>query len=147
VSELSIHESGPHAFEQKSVGDLLRDLRDESTTLIEDQIALLKSEMAEKANATARDAKSIGTAAAVLHVSAFIILLAVSVFVSWWILSMGASALLAFALGPLIVGSITGLIGFMVMKRAASAMSNRSLKPEDTAQSLKETRVWVQNKV
>jgi hypothetical protein len=147
VSDITIHEPGSHGFEQKSIGDLLRDLRDESTTLIEDEIALLKSEMAEKANATARDAKSIGTAAAVLHVSAFIVLLAVSVFVSWWILSMGASALLAFALGPLIVGIITGLIGFMVMKRAARAMSNRSLKPEETAQSLKETKVWVQNKV
>src|SRR5690606_3010238 len=123
------------------------DLQDESTTLIEDEIALLKTEMAEKASATARDAKSIGTAAAVLHASAFIILLAVPVFVSWSILSMGASALLAFALGPLIVGSITAIIGYMVMKKASAAMAHRSLKPKETAQSLKETKVWVENKV
>jgi hypothetical protein len=147
VSDISIQDSGQSAFGQRSIGDLLRELRDESTTLIEDEIALLKSEMAEKASATARDAKSIGTAAAVLHVSAFIILLALSVFVAWWILSMGAPALLAFALGPLIVGTITGLIGFLVMKRAARAMSHRSLKPEETAQSIKETKVWAQNKV
>jgi hypothetical protein len=60
---------------------------------------------------------------------------------------MGASALLAFALGPLVVGTITALIGYLVMKRAARAMSHRSLKPEETAQSIKETKVWVQNKV
>jgi hypothetical protein len=147
VSELSTLEPRPHAFEQKSIGHLLRELRDESTALIEGEVALLKAEMAEKANATARDARSIGTAAAVLHVAAFIVLLALSVFVSWWLLAMGASILLAFALGPLIVGSITGLIGVIVMKRASDSISNRSLKPEETAQSLKETKVWVRNKI
>jgi hypothetical protein len=147
VSQLSIHEPGQHAFEQRSVGDLLRELRDESTALIQDEIALLKTEMSEKASATAHDAKSIGTAAAMLHVAAVIVLLSLSVFASWAVFEMGASILLAFALGPLIVGGLTALIGYMTMKKATSSLGGRSLKPNETAQSLKETKVWVGNKI
>jgi cytochrome c biogenesis protein CcdA len=147
VAETSVQDPTLRTSDQRSVGDLLRELRDESTALVEDKLALFKTEMIEKGSAAVQDARSLGTAAAVLHVALFLILLAVSVFVSSGLLAIGTTPLLSFALGPLIVGIVVGAIGLVVMKRASTSLSSDSMKPDRTVRSMKETKEWVQKRV
>ena len=122
----------PQQKEDRSLGELLGQLSQDTLTLVRQELTLAKTEMSQKlANVT----KNIGMLAAggalayagVLTVVASIVLLLVHLGMSAW-------------LAALLVGVVvTGIGGALVMK-GISAMRSADLTPHQTLDSLKELK-------
>src|SRR5687767_11341854 len=63
----------------RSIADLLKELRDESSNLLRQEVALAKTEMAEKAADYGKNAASIATGGAVAYAGALLLLAGVTV--------------------------------------------------------------------
>jgi hypothetical protein len=139
-------DAGSAAAPADSIAGLLKDLRDESVTLMRQELALARTEIGEKASRAARNTAYTGIGAVLLYVGAFFVLSALAVGLAllindwnmdphgWW-------------LGPLIVGAIVGGIGAAVTSKGIKTLKEQSLVPEKTVQTLREDKQWVQEKV
>ena len=132
--------------DDRSIGDLIKDLRDESTTLIRQELALAKTEMSEKASKAARNSAYIGVGAVLCYLGGFFALVAATVGLA---LLLGAANLgwHAWWLAPLIVGAIVGIVGWVITKKGMNTLKHQSKVPEKTVQSLQEDKQWLQDKV
>ena len=130
---------------ERSIGSLLKELRDELTTLFRQELALVKTEMSEKAEKTGRDAGSIAAGAGLLMAGLLVALLGLSALLYWVLVSMDVSHYHAGWIAPLVVGVITALIGGGLVKAGLARIKSRSLVPEKTVQSLKEDKQWLSN--
>jgi hypothetical protein len=121
--------------DDRSLGDLLRELMEEITTLIRQEANLAKTEMSQKA---AKVGKHLGFLAAggaiayagLLAIVAAVITMLAQAGMSWW-----AAALLVGVV-------VAGLGGFLVMQ-GISALKNEDLVPRETIEALKEDRYGV----
>ena len=127
------------AAESRSIGELLRDLANDTTRLVRDEIALAKAETTEKVK-QAGVGVGMMAAGAVLAIPAVIFLLQTLV-----------EVLVAFELprwaATLIVGLILAVGAFVLVKVGQGRLSATSLTPERTAQNLKRDASLVQEKV
>lgn len=133
--------------EENSVAGLLRQLRDDTTELVREEIALAKTEVTEKVSKLSRNAVLLA-AGALLGYAALIPLLVGlgfalgNLFVSWG-LSGGMGAFLGF----LVVALVTGVISAAIVLNALSAFKKEKLTPERTIGTLKEDKQWIQSKI
>lgn len=139
---------GPDGIDprDRSIGSLVKELRDESTTLIRQEIALAKTEMSEKASKAGRNIASIGVGAAVLYAGVLVLLFGLTIVLYFFLKNVVKledtwAGILAF----LLVGGITALIGYGLIQKGLSALKRESLVPEKTVQSLKEDKQWLSN--
>lgn len=135
------------ASDQRSIGELIKELRDESIHLVRQELNLAKTEMSEKASFFGKQAGKLGAGGAVLAVGSLLLLTAVACGVAWifqraweW---LPTSALAA---GYFIVGAVVTLVGYSLYKSAMNKMRNESLTPERTLQSLKDDKQWLTHK-
>lgn len=127
----------------RSVGSLLKELRDELTTLFRQEMALAKTELSEKASKTGRDLGSIATGAALLMCGLLVVLLGLSALLYWVMVRLDASHYHAGWIAPLIVGAVTAFIGWGLVQSGRSRIRDRSPVPEKTIQSIKEDKQWL----
>lgn len=132
--------------DDRSIVGLIRDLRDETVTLFKQQVDLAKTEMTEKAAKFGRNAAYLAVGGFVAYAGALFILLGLSLLITWALEKGGLSHEMALWLGPAIVGIIISIIGFALVQKARHTFANESLKPEKTIQSLKEDKIWTQQK-
>jgi uncharacterized membrane protein YqjE len=122
---------------EPSLGDLVRQLATDSTTLIRQEMALARAEMRENVRSAARGAIAIGGVLAtigVLALTAFLIILLGIALESYW-------------LSSLIVGGLFLIIGGVLVWTNLSALRAEELKPETTIDTLKENREWLQQEI
>jgi hypothetical protein len=129
----------------RSITSLLKELRDETTTLFRQEIALAKTEMSEKASKAGKQAASIGAGAAVLMAGALVLLLGVAALLYWALVAMGVSHYVSGWLAPVIVGGVTALIGYGMVQKGVSTLKHMSVVPEKTVDSIKKDKQWLQN--
>lgn len=132
--------------DSRSIGDLMRELRDETTALFREEIALAKTEMSEKTSHFARNAFLLAAGAAVAHLGLIFLLLATSAGLSRFYDSLG----MWFHgdwIAPLVVGLIVGIIGTIMLMKAKNTLSNTSLYPDRTVDTLRNDKNWVKEKV
>ena len=134
------------ARDDRSIGDLIKELRDETTALIRQELALAKTEMSEKAAKAGRNAAYATAGAVMIYLGALFGLIAASVGLA---LLLGAWDMgwHAWWLAPLIVGVVVGLIGCAVTAKGVRTLKRQTLVPEKTVQSLQEDKQWLQEKV
>ena len=126
----------------RSIADLLKDLRDESTTLVRQEVALAKTELSEKAGVYAANAGKIaaGGALAFASVVALTVMLAIAVYFLFWALADGE------AWGHWVGGLVGGLgvpllalaVGGLLIKSAIDRIKETSPVPEQTIASVKQ---------
>lgn len=133
--------------EERSVTDLLRELRDETVILFRQEIALAKTEMHEKASRFSRNTMYMAMGGGVLGAGALFILLAVTAGLYAILLEADVSALVALWVSPLVVGVAVAIIGYGLLKKGQHTLKEESLMPEKTVQSLKEDKEWTANKI
>lgn len=119
---------------EKSLGQLFGDLVGETRTLLRQEIALAKTELSEKAAYAGRNA---GMAAA----GALIILLGALPIVAGIVISLGHK--IGYATSAFLVGALFAVIGAVLVMKALKALKAESLKPEQTAAQVKETKQWM----
>jgi len=132
--------------DDRSLGQILRDLRDETSQLLRQEVDLAKTEMSEKMSRLGSNMGSVATGGAVLFAGALVLLAA---------LTLGLVALfsqfmdrdVAMWLAPLLVGGVLAFIGYGMVKKALQALKQEGIAPQRTTQSLKENKEWLTAKM
>jgi hypothetical protein len=124
---------------EPSLGELFRQLADESSTLIKQEIALAKKEIGESASRAASDATWIAVWGAIALVGglvliAFLVLLIGDLLDNYW-------------LSALIVGAAFVLVGGLAAMSYVKKLKSVRLAPETTIQTLKQDKTWAQAEV
>ena len=133
-------------LDNRSITDLIRELRDESTVLLREEIALAKTEINEKVSRVTSSTALLITGAAVAHLGLIFLLLAASAGLERFYDSMG----LWFHgdwVAPLVVGLIVGIIGTVMLSSAKKKLSHTSLVPKRTMETLRDDKNWVKEKM
>jgi hypothetical protein len=130
-----------------NIADLLRQLRDDTTALVREELRLAKTEAAEKLSYLGRNVGYmaagglIGLAGLIILLSSFGYLLA-DLFERRG-MSPGMSAFLGF----LILAIIVAIIGGALIMKAIKALKSEPVAPTRTVQSLQEDKQWAQRKI
>ena len=135
------------AHSPNSIPALLRELRNESATLLQQQVALAKAEISEKVIEQATNAVQVGIGAFVAYAGAIILLLGLADLVGMFLIRGGMEADMAAWLSRAAVGIIIALVGWILVVRAKKAISAEGITPEKTVQTLQENKDWAQDKL
>ncbi len=138
---------GVREDEDRGFADLLRQLRDESTALFRQEIALAKTEIIEKAKTVARQAAMVAAGGVIALLGVVFVLWCVTGVIAWLLAALGVSAVWAAILAPLISGMLLLLTGGFLLMSGIEKLKTMKYTPEKTTQSLKEDKEWIQNKV
>ena len=140
--------AGRMAADQRSIADLIKELRDEGTTLLRQEVALAKTELGEKAGFFGKQAGKVGAGGAILAIGMLMVLAATAYFAAWGYLAIFEELPLAagLGLGFLTVGAVVALVGYLMYSSAMRRMHSETLAPERTIQSLKEDKQWLTHK-
>jgi Putative Actinobacterial Holin-X, holin superfamily III len=133
--------------DQPTIAELLKDLREESTLLLREELALAKKEITEKISITARNLTYIVAGALVAYSALTFLLLAVSSLISQALAHQGFSVGWAIFLGFLVVAIVIGAVSIGMILKGSEAVKKLSLVPEKTVETLKEDKTWAQNKI
>lgn len=121
------------------LGDLFRQLAQDSATLVRQEVALAKAEIRENVKTVARNATMIA-------LGGVLALLGGLVLVAFLVMLVG-DALDEYWLGALIVGALFLIIGGIMAKKALGNLKQESLAPEQTIATLKEDKQWLQSEM
>lgn len=112
------------APENRSIGELLRDLATDVTNLIRQELNLARAEAQDKLHQTIAAVVSL-IAGALLAFAALIILLQALV--------IGLSNFMYDWVAAILVGGVVAIIGFILVRKGQSDLSATNLAPERTA--------------
>jgi hypothetical protein len=133
--------------DQPSIAQLFKDLREEGTLLLREEIALAKKEVSEKVSNTARNLTYIVAGALVGYSALIFLLLALSSIISQALVAQEVSPGWAAFLGFLIVALIVGILSAVMILKGIQTLKKLSLVPDKTIETLKEDKTWAQNKI
>jgi len=128
--------------EERSIGQLLKELRDETSTLLRQEVDLAKTEIAEKASRTGKNLGSLALGGSVAFLGALALLAAV-IYGLTSLLNQFMSVGVAIWLAPLIVGLVLAAIGYSLVQKALATLRQESLTPRRTTQTLQENKEWL----
>jgi len=132
--------------EDRSLSELIRELRDEATVLLRQEVAMAKTEMSEKASKLGRDIGTLVVGGAVAFLAAIFMLLAVTGGLAVMLMSVKFD-LHAIWIAPLIVGVIVAVIAAAMIAKVKQSLASASLVPHKTIETLKDDKQWAQAKV
>jgi hypothetical protein len=133
--------------DERSIGELFRELATETRNLLQGEVHLAKAEMSQKLSKYVRNAASIALGGAVAFAGVITLCLAASAGLYVALMAAGLDASVSLWLAPLIVGIVVGVIGYALIQKGISTIKHESITPEKTTQSLRETTQWMQEKV
>ncbi len=135
----------------RSLGDLIKELRDEATELVRKEVALAKTEISEKATMAGRNVAYLIVGGAVAYAGALLLLVTASFAVTWALIAMGMDGdarYAAYVLGPLLVGVVVTAIGYGLIQKAISTFRDTDrFVPHKTVDSMQENKQWAQSKI
>jgi len=137
----------PESSPPNSISGLLRELRDESTTLLRQEVALAKTEMKENVNRMGNHAASLAVGGLVAYAGVIVLLIGIGHLLGAALIHFGLSAPIAEWLAPSIVGLIVAIIGWTMVAKAKHAMAHDDLTPQKTIDSLRDNKQWAENKL
>lgn len=138
--------NGAGRTDDRTLGELLRELSGEGRTLVRQEVELAKTEMSEKLGVYARNAASMAVGGALLLVAG--IALATAVIYGLIVLFDSFMAFeIAVWLGPLVFAAVVGAIGWSMIKKGRETLARESVVPQRTIATLREDKEWVQSKV
>jgi len=130
-----------------SIVSLLRELRSETSTLLQQEVELVKTEMTEKITELASNAVQVGIGAFVAYAGAIVLILGIADLVGTILIRSGVDNDMATWLSRAIVGIVVALIGGALVLKAKKAIAAQNMAPEKTIQSLQENKDWAQEKI
>lgn len=133
--------------ENGSIVDLLKRLRDDTTALVREEVALAKTEVSEKAATLSRNIAYVAAGALVGYSGLVLILLSFGALLAQLFQDQGMRDGTAAFLGFLIVGGVIAAISVALVMKGISALKSESLKPAKTIETLQEDKQWAQNKI
>ncbi len=132
---------------QPAIGDLLKQLRDDTTTLVRDEISLAKTEMSEKVSLFSRNAAYLIAGALTAYAGLIVILIGLGWILAEAFIQTQVNPRTANFLGMAIVGVVVGVIGLLIVMKAINAFKKETLVPHKTIDSLKHDKEFVANQI
>jgi xanthine/uracil permease len=133
---------GYEARDERSIGTLVSELSQETTTLLQQEIALAKTEMSEKVSQVSTALVRLALGGLVLFAGLLVLLDA---------LVYGLSEIMPPDLTPwlpaLLVGIVVAIIGAILLQKGRSNLQTSSLMPQRTATSLQRDTTMVKEQV
>jgi hypothetical protein len=123
-----------------SVLGLVRNLSNEVTTFIRQEINLAKTEISEKISAMGRNAVTLAIGGFVAYAGLIVLLIGLGALAAWGLEQAGLSPFVAGAVGVGGVGLLIAIIGGVMVLKGVKAMSKESFKPERTVQTLQDLK-------
>ena len=130
-----------------SIPGLLRELRDESTTLLRQEVALAKTEIKENVVRMGGHAIQIAIGGFVTYAGVIVLLIGLGHLLGVLLVRLGMDAVLAQWLAPCAVGLLVAIIGWAMLSKAKSAFGHDDLTPRQTIDSLQENKQWAESKL
>jgi uncharacterized membrane protein YqjE len=135
---MTAHDAPPEELRERPVGDLVKQLASQTSTLVRQEIDLAKAEMTEKATIAGKGAGLIGGAAVVGLLAAgaltACLILVLSEAMDAWL----AALIVAVVMGA--VAAVLGLAGRNKVRQATPAV------PEQTVETVKEDVEWAKTR-
>jgi len=135
----------PHS--SNSISGLLHNLREETTTLLQQEVKLATAEVTERATEFGRNALQVAIGGFVLYAGVIVFLFSLGDLVSDGLIRVGMSAGTASWLGRALVGATVALIGWLMVAKAMKALSPEKLVPDESVRSLKKDKQWAETKL
>jgi uncharacterized membrane protein YqjE len=133
--------------ENESLPNLISRLGDDIMQLVNSQLALLKVEIREEANAYARGAAMIAFGAAVAVVGFALLNVAIAFAVSTLFAKANFSQPASYALGFLATGGFYLIVGAIVVLIVKNRLAKQNLVPKRTVQELRKDKEWLKNEL
>ena len=130
-----------------SITSLLRDLRDDTTTLLRQEVALAKTEMKENVSRATSHALHIAIGGFVAYAGVIVLLIGIGHLLGALLIRAGLDAEVAQWLAPSIVGLLVAIVGWIMIAKAKNAMAHEDIAPRQTIDSLRENKQWAQSKL
>ncbi len=123
--------------EERTLGELISDLSDETRQLVRKEMQLASNEMNLKVQRAVTDFRSIAIGGGVAYAGVLAIIggivLLLGLFIPLW-------------LSALIVGALVAGIGYYLVKKSVADMKGIGMAPHETIESLKENERWLKRK-
>ena len=133
--------------DNESLPNLIARLGDDIMELVNSQLALLKVEIKEEANAYARGAAMIAFGAAVAVVGFALLNVAIAFAVSTLFAQANFSQPASYALGFLATGGFYLIVGAIVMLVVKNRLAKQNLVPKRTVHELRKDKEWLKNEL
>ena len=121
----------------RSIGELLSDLSQQTADLVTHEIRLAKAELSDKLSKLGRHALMLAAAA----VFALATVMAVTAAIALLLVDQGVEPWLA----AIITAALMGIAAFVLVQSGLSALRRQTLAPVATIHSLKETTQWLKH--
>jgi uncharacterized membrane protein YqjE len=122
--------------ESPSLGDLLRQLANDSATLVREEFALARQEVKEALAA-------LGTSVTLVAAGAVLALLALGTLVASAVIGLGHEV--GYGTSALVIGLVITAIAGIAMAWGVKRLRASSLKPEKTIESIREGKEWMKD--
>lgn len=120
--------------DDRSLGELFAELAKDTSTLVRQEVQLAKTEMSQKA-------ANVGKAVGMLAVGGMVIYAGVLAILAAIIILLGG-AIDNYWLSALIVGVVVAIIGYVLVQKGRTTLTNANLAPTETIATLKEDAQW-----
>jgi uncharacterized membrane protein YqjE len=122
-----------------ALGDLFRQLAQDSATLVRQEMTLAKAELKSNVKSVARDAVMVGVGGILALIGTLVLLAAVVVAVG--------DALDNYWLGALIVAALFLIVGGLLAMSNLKKLKHEEVAPTRTLETLKEDKQWLQSEI
>ncbi len=123
--------------DERSIGDLFRNLSQQACTLIRQELELARTEASERASALITDAVWIGAGVLLIHTA---LVTGVAAIILW----LGQAGM-PFATGATAMTGLLVVIGAVIILLRVSGIRRRRITPSHTVDSIKETGQWLRD--
>lgn len=130
-----------------SLLSLIRELRDETTMLVRQEIALAKAEGCEKASRMGRNIAYIGAGAALAYAALALFLLGFRDVLSVALIKAGLSPEVTTWLSSFLIALVIGVVGWGLIAKGKKALAAEGLTPQKTLNSLRDDKQFIKQKL
>lgn len=121
--------------DDRSLGELFAELAKDTSTLVRQEVQLAKTEMSQKA-------ADVGKAVGMLAVGGMVIYAGVLAILAGIIILLGRALNGNYWLSALLVGVVVAIVGYVLVQRGRTTLTNANLAPTETIATLKEDAQW-----
>lgn len=130
-----------------SIPGLLRELRDDTTTLFRQEVALAKTELKENVSKLGGKVAQLAVGGFVAYAGLIVLLIGLGHLLGALLMRAGLDEGVATWLAPTLVGLLVAIIGWVMVSKAKKAMAQADIAPTQTMESLRESKEWAQSKL
>ncbi len=119
---------------ERGLGELFGDLLKKVRNFFYQELRLLKTEMSQKATQAGRDLALIAVGGAIVYAGILVLLIAAT---------LGLSLVMPAWASALIIGLLSIGVGYGFLYKGINDLKHMNVSPDQTIESLKETKEWI----